>query len=73
MVGRHGRAVKVRVAAPPEGGKANAALTGLLAKELGLRRGQVEVVSGRSGRAKRVRLAVGPAVLSRWLEQLDVD
>ena len=57
VVGRHGGAWKVRVAAAPEGGKANDAVARLLAETLGLARRDVEIVSGHSGRDKIVALA----------------
>ena len=57
VVGRHGAAWKVRVAAAPEGGKANDAVARLLAETLGLARRDVEIVSGHSGRDKIVALA----------------
>ena len=57
VVGRHGPAWKVRVAAAPEGGKANDAVARLLAETLGLARRDVEIVSGHSGRDKIVALA----------------
>jgi uncharacterized protein len=57
LVGRHGDAWKVRVAAPPEGGRANEALLELLADRLELPRSQVTIVSGHAARDKIVRLA----------------
>lgn len=52
-----GRAVlTVRVAAPPAQGAANAALVTLLAAALGVRKRDVEIVSGDTGRNKQVRL-----------------
>jgi uncharacterized protein len=57
VVGRHGDAWKVRVAAPPEGGRANDAVVGLLAETLALPRRAVTVVSGRGARDKIVELA----------------
>ena len=56
LTGRHGAALKVRVAAPPEGGRANAASADLLAETFGLEAGQVELVSGPSSRSKQFRL-----------------
>jgi uncharacterized protein (TIGR00251 family) len=57
VVGRHGEAWKVRVAAPPEGGRANEALVGLLADTLGVRRAEVEIVAGHGARDKVVSLS----------------
>jgi uncharacterized protein len=54
--GRHGDALKVRVAAPPEGGRANAALVKLLAETLGVPAASVELVAGESSRTKRFRI-----------------
>jgi uncharacterized protein len=56
VVGRHGDALKVRVAAPPVEGRANEATRVLLADALGLASGDVELTSGDSSRAKRFRL-----------------
>ena len=57
VVGRHGDALKVRVAAPPVDGKANQAVVALMAKVLGVRTGDVELVAGASQRRKRLRIA----------------
>ncbi len=43
-----------RVKAPPVDGKANAALIGLVAAHFGLRKAQVNIKSGASGRQKLV-------------------
>ncbi len=66
--GRLGDRLKVRVSAPPEGGKANKAICDLLARELGIRRRDVLVVHGLSQAEKIVRiLGVTVAdVESRW-------
>lgn len=50
--GIHGLALKVAVQAPPEDGRANAALVEVLRKALGLKRSQVELHSGASSRDK---------------------
>lgn len=56
VVGRHGAALKVRVAAPPEGGRANEACADLLAETFGVKRAAVELVGGQGSRAKQFRL-----------------
>jgi uncharacterized protein (TIGR00251 family) len=56
MVGKHGDALKVRVAAPPVEGRANAALVAFLATTLGVKEDQVALVSGELSRAKRLRI-----------------
>ena len=56
VVGRHGDALKVRVAAPPVEGRANEATEALLAEALGVARSDLELTSGASSRSKRYRL-----------------
>ena len=56
VAGRFGDALKVRVAVPPEKGRANEACVELLASTLGVPMAQVELVSGPSSRSKRVRV-----------------
>jgi hypothetical protein len=56
VLGRYGDAVKIRIAAPPVDGRANAALADFLAKELGLDRNGIELLSGDKSRSKRFRL-----------------
>ena len=52
VLGEHGAALRLAVAAPPEKGKANKAVLRYLAGELGLARGQVEILSGELSRNK---------------------
>ena len=56
VVGRHGDALKVRVAAPPVDGRANTALVEFLATEFGLKPADVTLVSGATSRSKRFKL-----------------
>jgi uncharacterized protein (TIGR00251 family) len=56
VVGRHGDALKVRVAAPPTGGRANDAVVELVAKEFAVKKDDVRITSGASNRQKRVLL-----------------
>lgn len=53
--------LKVRVSAPPEDGKANAALIQLLAKTLGVSKSSLVITSGETARLKIVE-AVGDVV-----------
>ncbi|MCD4651221.1 MAG: DUF167 domain-containing protein [Candidatus Cloacimonetes bacterium] len=48
--------VKIKVAAPPEKGKANAAIIDLLAKRLGLKKNAISIVSGKTSPIKQVRV-----------------
>lgn len=54
VVGPHGEALKVRVAAPAADGKANAELVRFLAAHLGVPRRRVEIAAGHSSRTKTV-------------------
>ena len=57
VVGRHGNALKLKVAAPPEKGRANAACAVLIAEILGLKPADIELASGESSRSKRFRIS----------------
>jgi len=56
LVGWLGEALKVRVSAPPEKGKANAAVVRLLARELGVAPERIEIVSGHGSPRKRLAI-----------------
>jgi uncharacterized protein (TIGR00251 family) len=56
-------ALKVAVTAPPEGGKANAALIALLGKSWRLPKRAIEIVGGASDRRKTLLLRGDPASL----------
>jgi uncharacterized protein len=57
IAGRHGAAWKVRVAEPPEDGRANAAVLRLLSQTLHLPARSVELVSGHASRDKIVAVS----------------
>ena len=57
VVGRHGSAWKLRVAAAAERGAANEELIGLVARTLSLSRRQVALVAGHSTRDKLVEVS----------------
>lgn len=56
IVGLHGDALKIRLAAPPVDGKANEALIAYVAEQLGIPRHQIELISGQTSRGKRIRI-----------------
>jgi len=56
FAGPHGDAMKLRLAAPPVDGKANAALVAFVAAYCGVGRAAVTLINGESSRAKRVRV-----------------
>ena len=56
IVGRHGDAWRIRVAAAPERGKANASVVELVAGSLGLAKRAVRVVAGQASRNKVVEV-----------------
>ena len=59
----HGDALKIRLAAPPVDGKANAALIEFLATRLGIARAQVTLKSGQTSRRKVLEIDGAPADL----------
>lgn len=70
VVGLHGDALKIRLAAPPVDGKANAALIDFLAGRLGVPKSAIELKSGQTSRRKQLAVdapieavaALAPAV-----------
>ena len=56
IVGRHGDAIKIRVAAPPRDDRANEALLAFAADVFGVRASAVTIRSGGSSRHKRLQI-----------------
>jgi uncharacterized protein (TIGR00251 family) len=56
FAGVHGDRLRVRLAAPPVDGRANAELVEFLADAFGVSRAHVAIEQGMSGRDKRVRV-----------------
>ena len=68
IVGMLGDRLKVRVSAPPEGGRANDAICGVIAAALGVRARDVSVVGGHARAEKIVEIAgVSREALTRLL------
>lgn len=56
VAGRYGDGIKVQVAAPPEGGKANRAVEQVIAEALGIKAQHVRVVKGHATPRKVVEV-----------------
>ena len=61
IAGTHGDALKIRLAAPPVDGKANAALLAFVADILGLPKQAVSLKSGQTSRRKVLEVRYPPA------------
>ena len=70
VAGVHGDALKIRLAAPPVDGKANAALIAFVADRLGLAKSAVSLKSGQTSRRKVLEVTGAPAdTVARLLPQ----
>jgi uncharacterized protein (TIGR00251 family) len=56
VVGHHGDAIKIKLAAPPVDGAANEELVRFLAERLGVPRGAVQIVAGLTARRKVLQI-----------------
>lgn len=61
VAGEHGDALKIRLAAPPVDGKANAALIAFVADRLGVAKSAVTLKSGQTSRRKVLEVSAAPA------------
>ena len=61
IVGEYDGAVKVRLSSPPVDGAANEELIKLFAKELGVARSEIEILSGHTSKTKQIRITGVPA------------
>ncbi|MFW6457008.1 MAG: DUF167 domain-containing protein [Planctomycetota bacterium] len=59
--GQHDGRMKLAVSAPPEKGKANKAITQLLARELDISKSRIHVVSGKKSPEKKILVERVPA------------
>ena len=65
--GLMGDALKIRIQAPPVEGKANAYLVKFLSKQWNIPRRDIEILSGETGRNKRLRILNPPDELRKEL------
>jgi uncharacterized protein (TIGR00251 family) len=65
-----GGSLRVRVTSPAEGGKANQAVSELLAKALGVPKSAVSIVTGHRGRSKVVEIELDESELQERVSAL---
>ena len=68
-VGLHDGALRMKLAAPPVDGQANAALIAWLAKELGLPKRAVRLRRGAATRHKQVEIDTAAPAVCDWLDR----
>lgn len=69
VAGRHGDALKIRLAAPPVDGAANDELVRFLAEQLAVPRSAITITTGHTGRRKTIKVSgIDTAVALRTLE-----
>lgn len=68
VVGRHGDAIKIKLKAPPVDGAANAELVRFVAERLGVRRADVTITAGHTGRRKTLQIEGIDATAASRLE-----
>jgi uncharacterized protein (TIGR00251 family) len=74
IAGLHGDALKIRLAAPPVEGRANAALIAFLAEQLHVPKAAVSLEAGASSRRKRVRIeGADAAALAAFQQRVGGD
>ena len=71
VVGLRDGILLVKVTAPPDKGKANAAIISLLSKTIGIPKSALELVSGETDRHKVFRLVSHVETVQSWLRGLD--
>ena len=62
IVGEHDGALKVKIAAPPKGGAANAELIKILAKHFDVAKCLVEILKGQTSKIKQIKIVGARAV-----------
>jgi len=56
IVGEHYRSLKIKLAAPPVDGAANAELIKVLAKHFGISKADIQIVGGAASKNKRIKI-----------------
>ena len=73
IAGVLGDRLKVRISAPPEGGKANKAICKLFAKALGIKPANIEIIAGHTNPEKTIQITSLSDLQISTLLNLDTD
>ena len=66
-----GDALKIKVNAPAVKGKANKALIDFLAKKLGVKKSEIEIISGHTSRIKKIKVIGEGTKIKEKIESLN--
>ena len=70
IIGEFDGSLKIKIAAPPVDGAANAELIKVLAKKLGAAKSAVEIIGGQSSKNKQVKIYnIEPGIVSELFHQ----
>lgn len=72
IVGIHDDSLKLKIKSPPVDNKANKEIVSYLAKEFNVTKANVELISGRLNRVKKI-LIKEPEVLPEWFKKLSYN
>jgi hypothetical protein len=72
FAGRYGERLKIRLTAPPADGKANKQLREFLGVSFSVAPSRISIVSGESGRNKRVKIK-GPSSIPKCLREMGLN
>jgi len=71
IVGEQAGALKIAVTAPPQDGRANKAVIDVVRETLGIKRSQVDLLSGLTSRDKKVLVrGMAKGELGAWIESI---
>ena len=70
LKGLYGNQLKVEISAPPDKGRANKELIGLIAKEFDIKRSDVTIIKGEKSRNKTLELSGDAEKLRRRYEEI---
>jgi len=70
IVGVQGDALKIKINAPAVKGKANRALIDFLAKEFGMKKSEIEIMSGHTSKVKKIKVVRQGTGIQKTIDML---